>query len=249
MIRIDLNGPAPIVELDDVSKSFSGVRALRNISFSAKGTGVVGLIGPNGSGKSTLLGIMSGLIQPTAGRYSIDGRSAHGLSADVLAQSGVSRSFQHSRLVPDLRCWENVAVGYRRRVSASGFGWRKERNRALEAMARMGILDIADAWPTDVTAAQGRKIEIARTLAAQPRVVLLDEPAAGLSEFDARELVDVVADASRTAMVILVEHNLHIVRAVAKLVIVLVNGALEATGSPDEVTESPLVRKAYLGVE
>ena len=248
-MHIELAGATPAVELNDISKSFSGVHALRGVSFSAAGTGVLGLIGPNGSGKSTLLGIMSGLIQPTSGRYSIDGSSARGRSADALAQGGVSRTFQHSRIVPDLRCWENVAVGHRRRASASGFGWRKERDRAAEAMAKVGILEIADAWPADITAAQARKIEIARALAGSPRVVLFDEPAAGLSEFDARDLVDVVREVSKIALVVLVEHNLHIVRAVAKLVLVLINGALEASGSPDEITESPLVRQAYLGVE
>jgi branched-chain amino acid transport system permease protein len=248
-MHVELMGATPAMELNDVSKSFSGVHALRGVSFSVKGTGVMGLIGPNGSGKSTLLGIMSGLIEPTSGRYSIDGTSARGLPASAIAQLGVARTFQHSRLIPDLRCWENVAVGHRQRANRSGFGWRRERDRAAQTMAKVGILDIADAWPTDITAAQARKIEIARALAGSPRVVLFDEPAAGLSEFDARDLVDVVGEVSKSALVVLVEHNLHIVRAVATLVLVLINGALETSGSPDEITESPLVRQAYLGIE
>jgi ABC-type branched-subunit amino acid transport system ATPase component len=249
MIEISLSGATPSIELSGIGKEFSGVRALAGISFRVTGTGVIGIIGPNGSGKSTLLGILSGLASPSVGTYRIGGRDVTRMPAAVLASDlRVSRSFQHTRLVPELRCWENVAVGFRRRATGLGLAWRKERARAIEQMERVGVAHVADRWPANASAADHKRIEIARALARDPRVMLLDEPAAGLSEADSLDFISAVLEASKTALVVLVEHNLHIIDAASSHVLVLIGGELVACDTPQAVSQLDIVRTAYLGV-
>jgi ABC-type branched-subunit amino acid transport system ATPase component len=200
---------------------------------------VVGIIGPNGSGKSTLLATISGLLVPDSGRVVIDGHDLAGKSAVAYAQVGVARTFQQPRLVPALKIWENLVVGEGQRLDAGAV------RRAAEAA---GVGDALDKWPDELPAAVARRAEVARALLRDPKVLLLDEPAAGLTEAESRAFSAMVTELGLSRLVVIVEHNMNVISTVADRVIALVEGQLIAQGSPEEVQSVPQVRSAYFGL-
>jgi ABC-type branched-subunit amino acid transport system ATPase component len=245
-VRAQLHGSAPVLELSGVTVAFGGVTALKSVDLRIEGTGVLGLIGPNGSGKSTLLGVLSGLVRPTSGDYSVDGVTTRRLPSHRIAGLGIARTFQHSRLVPTLRVWENVAMTDPA-FSATSIRWRSLRAAAVESLAHAGVAGRADAWPDELSSAQQKQVEVARAISAQARILLVDEPAAGIAERDAEAVVTALSDAAESRLVVVVEHNLSIVRRMAHQTVVIVNGELVAIGSSDEVAGNPVVQEAYLG--
>lgn len=246
----------PLLEAVGVCVDFGGVRAVSEVSTSIQRGQVCGLVGPNGSGKTTLLGVISGMVTPSAGTLLLDGRPLKVADSAGAACAGVSRTFQNLRLAPEQTALENVmtgaGIGFRRA------GWRgawvgraaqaEIRATAQDALERAGIADAADRLPGELPYGHRRRVEIARALAMNPLLMLLDEPAAGMTAPERAELCDVIAAiAADGATLVLVEHDFAMISQACSRVLVLSSGELIADGPPLEVAEDPAVQDAYLG--
>ena len=237
----------PLLEVRSVSVSFGGNVALDAVSLSADPGCVTGLIGPNGAGKTTMFNVISGLQQPTSGQVLIDGRDVSKLSPTKRARTGLARTFQRLELFTMLSVRENVLVAadiYR--------GWARDGGdpgrRADAALARVGLTDVADLRVTSVPTGQARLVELARALVCAPRVLLLDEPAAGQDDIETERFAVLLRElASEGIAVVLVEHDVKLVVEVCDRINVLDFGKLLAVGTPDEIQHDPAVREAYLG--
>lgn len=249
-----------LLELKNVSRRFGGVSALAGVSLSIPSGGVIGLIGPNGSGKTTLMNVISGVDAPTDGEVLLDGVAVQGSPANTLARLGVARTFQHIRLIPDLTAVQNVMLALHtlsasvvdillrlprlRRIELD------RRNRALEFLEQAGVARFADTPAGDLSYGDRRRVEIARALASEPRLLLLDEPAAGMTHSERQSLRDLIAGLpSLGVTVLLVEHDMDLVMGVCDEIHVLNQGSPIARGRPDVVRINPKVIEAYLGAE
>lgn len=232
----------PWVEARSVTKHFDAVSALADVSTGLEGPGIVGLIGPNGSGKSTLLGVLSGLITPNQGEIYMGTRRMTGEPPNKFAAAGLTRTFQQVRLVPNLRIWENIAVGIQERVKMPVL-----RERVQTVADLLGVSAFLDDWPADLPMGVQRRVQVASAVVSEPRIVLLDEPAAGLTDGEADDLVDTVRSIAKSALVVVVEHNMRLVYSIASRVLVLMEGVLVADGTPVDVAGQKEVRDAYLG--
>ncbi len=250
------SGEVPLLELIDVSRSFGGVQALRNLSLKVARGQIVGLIGPNGAGKSTAFNVMSGLLPPTAGNVCLDGLPLPPEPWAVTA-AGIARTFQHVKLVGDMSVVENVAMGAYARGRAnmlaglSGADGDEERSvlgRAFRALSLVGLTDSANIQAGTLPLGKQRLVEIARALAAEPALLLLDEPAAGLRATEKRELIALLHRLKEDGMsVVLVEHDMELVMRAVDHLIVLDRGALLAEGPPALIRKDRKVIEAYLG--
>jgi branched-chain amino acid transport system ATP-binding protein len=251
----------PFLEVSGVSKRFGGVQAVSDVSFRLRKGMIKAVIGPNGAGKTTLFNMVSGFSTPDRGTIAFEGHRLHGLPPHQVAARGIARTFQNIRLFEHLSALENVMVGRHRRCRA-GFlagmldlGWaRREaaaaRDRALETMAFLGIEGLADAEATSLAYGQQRAVELARALASDPELVLLDEPAAGLNMRETRDLAGLISRIrDRGVTVLLVEHDMSLVMAICDEVLVLSYGEKIAEADPQTVQRNPQVVKVYLGEE
>ena len=236
-----------LLEAVDVGKRFGGVHALRNVSLRLREGDVVGLIGPNGSGKTTFLNCLSGVFPPTTGRVALDGqpipRRGH-----AVARRGVVRTFQNIRLFGWLTALQNVEVG----ALGAGRARRGSSHRhALRTLAQLGIDRLADRYAGTLSYGDQRRLEIARALAAQPRFLLLDEPAAGMNEGESAELGAAVQAIRKEhgCGVLVVEHDLRLIMRICDHVVVLNEGEVIASGSPGDVRSDPAVVAAYIGTD
>ncbi len=248
-----------MLSLGQVSKAFGGVRAVDGASFEVEKGEVHGLIGPNGAGKTTLLNLISGLSQPTGGAISLDGARIDGLPAHRIAAKGIARTYQNIRLFAGLSAADNVVVGQYlqrraplwRRLLLLPSARREEREAlraAEETLARVGLRGRAHERAVNLSYGEQRRVEIARALAAQPRVLLLDEPTAGMSAPEADAVARLVREVAREGCaVLLIEHNVKLVMALCDRITVLNFGQVIARGSPSEVAKEPVVIEAYLG--
>jgi branched-chain amino acid transport system permease protein len=248
----------PLLAVDGITLSFGGVRALDGISFALQPGEIVGLIGPNGSGKTTLLNVISGFYACDQGAVKFHGRDITQALAHAIARLGLARTFQHVYLVDDLSVLDNIAVA---RAAADGGGLLRAiatpgpdrrlagaRQVAMAAADRLGIADLAMDPCGRLPYGTRRRVEIARALATGPRLLLLDEPAAGLNEQEQRDLADRVRRIAADGITVLVvEHNLVFLGALAERLICLDRGRVIASGSPDRVRREPAVIAAYLG--
>jgi len=247
----------PLIGLTDLSCSFGGVIALDGVDFTVGRREIIGLIGPNGSGKTTLLNVLSGIYRPTGGRLEIDGRSVNFPSSRKLSRDhGLARTFQNIRLCPSLSVLDNVLIGMH-----AHFRWWNAltprnvgreaamRRRADEILEFVGIADKRDAMATEIAYGDQRRVEIARALATDPRILLLDEPAAGMNPKEARQLVSLVQQifAELDVSIVVIEHDMHVVMNTAMRVVVLDAGKCISEGSPREVSADERVLEAYLG--
>ncbi|MEH1167768.1 branched-chain amino acid ABC transporter ATP-binding protein/permease [Micromonospora sp. CPCC 205539] len=250
---------APILEIRDLSMHFKGVKAVNDVSIAVPAGQIRGIVGPNGSGKTTLFNVISGLYRPTAGRVILDGRDVTAARPHALAHAGIARTFQNLRLFAALTVRDNVLVAldptrargtWRYLVLPLGV-WRRDRALRREADAlldRFGLRAFADSQPTALPYGTQRRVEIARAMAARPRLVLLDEPAAGLNGDEVRQLCDIVRSIRDTGVtVVVIEHNMGMVMSLCDHVTVFAHGAIIADGPPEEVAVSPEVIEAYLG--
>jgi len=247
------------LSLAGVSRAFGGVRAVDDATFTVADGEVHGLIGPNGAGKTTLLNLISGLMQPTGGRIELDGHRLERLPPHRVAGLGVARTYQNIRLFAGLSAVDNVVVGEHRQRRAPFWrrllmlpAARREERAARDAaealLARVGLQERASVPASSLSYGEQRRVEIARALASQPKLLLLDEPTAGMNPGEAAavaRLVREVAGEGRT--VLLIEHNVRLVMELCQHVTVLNFGKVIARGTPAEIAQDPAVIAAYLG--
>jgi ABC-type branched-subunit amino acid transport system ATPase component len=250
---------APVLAIEALSKNFDGLTAVKNVNMTVGAKEICGLIGPNGAGKSTLFNLIAGELAPSAGSISLRGIAISGLPADAVARFGISRAFQLVHLFLSMTAIENVMVGAQARRSLSLFAalthtgkFRNNeseiRQRAFDALDAVGMKDYAGTRVENLPHGRQRLVATARALAADPALLLLDEPAAGLSAAEIDCLAKAITDARDQGIsILLVEHNVGLVLRLCDHVVVLHKGEKIADGSPTEVRASDAVAEAYLG--
>ncbi|HEY2538794.1 MAG TPA: branched-chain amino acid ABC transporter ATP-binding protein/permease [Stellaceae bacterium] len=251
----------PLLEISGLTVSFGGLVALRSVSLSVPSHSVVAVIGPNGSGKSTLFNAVTGLVTPEAGSVRFAGAEIARLPPHRVLECGIARTFQNIRLFPNLTVLENVMIGMHARLHTGAAGallrlprMRREeddaRERALEILALFGnrLLPRADHLAASLSYANRRRTEIARALASRPRLLLLDEPTAGMNPAETLELAEQIKSLHEAGLtIVLIEHKLDVVVSLAKTVVVLDHGEKIAEGPPETVRRDEEVIRAYLG--
>ena len=257
-----LVGPSPAapggLDISGVTVRFGGLTALDDVSLSAAPRQVTGIIGPNGAGKTTLLNAACGFVRPQSGTITFNGHELTGIRPHRLASLGIARTLQGVGLFRGLSVVENVMVGATHSARAgfwSGFlglprsdrDERRLREEALRALSRVGVEDLADSMPDTLAYGLRKRVALARALVGRPRLLLLDEPASGLSEKELPELGDLIKTLAGEAGVVVIEHRMDLVMSVCDTIFVLDFGRLIATGTPDQVQADPVVTAAYLG--
>jgi len=247
-----MSDAAPILRTENVGKRFGGFTALRGVTAEFHAGRLTAIIGPNGAGKSTYFNVLSGAFPPSEGTIAFEGRDITGTPQHRFAHLGIAKSFQITNVFPKLTALENVRVALQARVARYDV-WRP-RARMTEMVEQAGaILGDVGLWArreqVAATLAHGeqRALEIGMALAAQPRLLLLDEPTAGMSPEETRAMMDLITRLARERTVILVEHKMKLVMGISDRVLVLHHGELLAEGTPDEVRRDENVRRVYLG--
>jgi branched-chain amino acid transport system ATP-binding protein len=246
------------LELRDVSVRFGGIDALSGVSLTARPGRVLGVIGPNGAGKTTLFNVACGFVRPDAGTITWGGRELRGLRPHQLAGLGIARTLQGLGLFDRMTVLENVLVGADAGARAgflagllalprSGRDEARLTGRALDLLDELGIAAYADRHPGSLPYAVRKKVALARALVSEPELVMLDEPASGLSDDELAELGRLLRGLAERMSVMLVEHHMDLVMSVCDDITVLDFGKVIASGTPDEVRDDPAVLAAYLG--
>ena len=259
---VDSNIPARppnLLELDDVAKHFGGVRAVDGCSFSVRKGSITGLIGPNGAGKSTLFDLVSGVLHPDRGEISFEWKRIDGLAPDRVARGGLGRTFQSARLAYRLTVWENLMLAgadardetmlrallrpreYREAERARG-------GRAHELLDFLGLSRLLDEPAASLSGGQRKLLALGRVMMSRPRLILLDEPAAGVNETLTRTLMDRIVELNAGGVTFLiVEHDMDLIMSICHKVVVMHQGRVLATGTADQVQKDRNVVEAYLG--
>jgi branched-chain amino acid transport system ATP-binding protein len=232
-----------MLRIDGVSKSFGGVQAVDDVSFTVADTEIHGLIGPNGAGKTTMINLISGFLKPTKGSIRLDDRELAGLPPETVARAGIARTFQNLRLFPNLTVARNIEV-------AEGHA-RDRSDPALidDAIDRFGLRRVLNHAPDALSYGHMRRLEIIRALALRPRVLLLDEPAAGMNAEETEELFRnlVWLRERHPCAILLIDHDLKFIMSASETLTVMNMGRLLASGLPQDVTRNQEVVRAYLG--
>jgi branched-chain amino acid transport system ATP-binding protein len=243
----DEGGGAPLVELVGVSKRFGGLTVIDDLSLAIAGDAAIGVIGPNGAGKTTMLHLVAGDLPPDRGAVRLDGRDVTRLRPDQRCRDGIGRTAQIPRPYGGMSVFENVLV-------AAVFGARRRRTEraatpvAVGALDRTGLLDRADRQAGTLPLLDRKRLELARALAGQPRLLLLDEIAGGLTDHETDELVGTIRSLRAEGLaVVWIEHIVHALLAVVDRLVVIDHGRIVADGDPHEVVASPAVHQIYLG--
>lgn len=262
-MRANAETGQPLVVAEDVTVQFGGLKAVDSVSFDIGRDEIFGIIGPNGAGKSTLINVLSGIYRPTSGRVLFEGRDVVGIKPHHAVRRGIVRTFQNSRLFGDLSVLDNILIGMHTRMRGGVLDaalWRRHTRRDLahgtkeaEALLRELSEDLVDrrhVAARDLPQADKRRVEIARALASQPKLLMLDEPSAGMDSRDTERLVeDVKRIKSKRAglSVVVIEHDMALMRTLPDRVLVLNYGARIALDTFEAVVQLDAVREAYLG--
>ncbi len=249
-----------ILELKEVTKRFSGLTAVSELSFELEKGGIIGLIGPNGSGKTTVFNMISGFYTPTEGTITFEGDVINKLRPDQITAKGIARIFQANRLFRNQTVLDNVLIAHHLRLKSNpllailrtpGYTeqirYAEERSRWL--LENLGLAEQMNSPAGSLPHGMQRKLEVARALATEPRLLLLDEPAAGLSHEEVSDMMDFVLRIREEFQlsILLVEHHMRVVMTICPDLVVLNHGQMIARGTPDEIANDPVVIEAYLG--
>ncbi len=249
-----------LLEIRDLSIEFGGLRAVDALSLDVEGGRIHGLIGPNGAGKTSVINAVTGLYPAVGGSIRLDGEEILDLTPHRIAARGITRTFQNVELFPDMSVIDNVLVGAHLRMGyglfgatlRAGHGWRMERReleRAREILHRLGLGDDGNRQAQDLTLSKQRRLELARALACGPRLVLLDEPGAGMTAAEVNELNRTLVElkASEGLTILLVDHVMQVIMEISDLITVLHYGRKIAEGLPQQIQTDVEVLRAYLG--
>ena len=243
----------PLLRVEGLAKHFGGVIATDNVSLEVATGELHAIIGPNGAGKTTLIGQLAGEIIPDAGRVIFAGEDITGLAVPLRSARGLARSFQITSLFPDFTALDNVALAVQAHAGHSFRFWQAARNAAelrepaRAALSRVGLATRADVVVAELSHGEHRQLELAMALATKPRLLLLDEPMAGLGPEESARMVELLRELKREVTILLIEHDMTAVFALADRITVLVYGRVIASGAPAEIRANAEVRKAYLG--
>jgi len=241
------------LETIGLEKHFGGLRVTRELSLKIESGARHALIGPNGAGKTTVINQLTGVLRPNAGRILLEGNDITDLPVHKRALRGLSRTFQINQLYADLTPLETIGLAVAERLGRGGDWWRVMGTRddvnaeIADILTRFHLLDVMNEPTATLPYGKQRLLEIAVAIAARPRVLLLDEPAAGVPESERHDILGVVAALPRDVTVLLIEHDMDLVFSFADRISVLVNGALLTEGSPEQVAKDPQVKAVYLG--
>ena len=236
---------APILEIRNISKRFGGLQALDDVSFDVARGEIVGLIGPNGAGKSTLFNTLVGLHSPTSGSVRLEGEDLTGLKPHKVAARGMTKTFQNVALFAETSVLDNVLIGALLRSNVA-----EARRIAESCLERVGLAGIANKLAKDLSFPERARVEVARSLATQPKVLLLDEVMAALNRVEMQEIMALIRQLRDDGLtVVVVEHHMHAIMSLCERIIVLNFGRKIAEGSPEAISRDPEVVRAYLGRE
>lgn len=249
-----------ILELKEIHKNFGGVSAIANTSFAIKESEIFGLIGPNGAGKTTLFNIITGNYKPSSGEVFFLGKKIDHLKPHKIVHLGIARTFQNIRLFSSMNVLENVLIGFDQSIKYNIFeaflhlgrfskAEKNAKKAAYEILEQLNIAHLADEKATSLSYGQQRKVEIARALATNPKLLLLDEPAAGMNSTESDDLAELIFNIrdNKKISVLLIEHDMKFVNKLCDRVMVLDYGKTIFEGKPNDAVQNPEVISAYLG--